>query len=167
MIVVIDVFYKLQNKAKAVAILFDDWESQEIKKVYTIDIEHVADYVSGEFYKRELPCILQLLEHVEENYSYIVVDGYVYLGAEKKAGLGQHLWNSLSAKKPIIGVAKNYFKDTPKECFVLRGRSEKPLYVTAIGLPLQSAVESIIKMYGEHRMPYMLKAVDLQSRLRS
>ena len=164
MIIAIDVFYKSDCQAKAVAILFDDWYSQNIKRVYSLDLEHISEYKSGEFYKRELPCIVQLLELIEEEYDYIIIDGYVYLGEEKKAGLGRHLWNALSIKRPIIGVAKNYFKGTSEDCFVLRGSSEKPLYITAIGIPHHDAVRYISEMYGEHRMPYMLKAVDLLSR---
>lgn len=84
MIIAIDVFYKSACQAKVVAILFDDWYSQNIKRVYSIDLENISEYKSGEFYKRELPCIVQLLELIEEEYDYIIIDGYVYLGAEKK-----------------------------------------------------------------------------------
>jgi len=37
------------------------------------------------FYKRELPCILKLLDKLEQPPSCIVVDGYVFLDGKKKA----------------------------------------------------------------------------------
>ena len=44
----------------------------------------------GQFYKRELPCILELLKQVNPLPNYIVIDGYVYLGGDEKPGLGKH-----------------------------------------------------------------------------
>ncbi|HDG9763173.1 endonuclease V [Acinetobacter nosocomialis] len=163
MILVVDVFYNDEG-AKSVAGVFENWGSQHFYKTYEINIGNVEDYVPGQFYKRELPCILSVLGIVEEEYEYILIDGYVFLGAESKAGLGKHLWDALAIKKPIIGVAKNYFKDTPEDCVVLRGKSQKPLYITSIDIPLNVAKENIMQMYGNHRIPNLIKQIDLKSR---
>lgn len=163
MILAIDVHYK-DNSANAVAGLFETWESDVFIQSYMVHIENVAEYEPGNFYKRELPCILELLSMIQEEYDYIVLDGYVYLGYENKAGLGQHLWDALTVKKPIIGVAKNYFKDTPESCILMRGNSQKPLFITSIGMPLPQAKQHILQMYGKHRMPYLLKLVDSKTK---
>jgi len=163
MILVVDVFY-YQGSAKCVAGVFESWDSRCFKKIYEINVGDFDDYVPGEFFRRELPCIMQLLEVVKEQYDYILVDGYVFLGFIKKPGLGKYLWDNLCVKKPIIGVAKNYFKETPEEYFIFRGRSKKPLYITAIDIPLNVAKENIAKMYGEYRIPDLIKKIDLETR---
>ena len=160
MILMIDVQYHLQG-ATAVGGLINDWQSTQFDKTYTIDIKDVLDYQAGQFYQRELPCILQLLDVIEEHYDYIIIDGYVFLSAEQSPGLGFHLWDALTIKKPIIGVAKNFFKDTPHNCEILRGKSQKPLFITSIGIDLIDAKQNILKMSGEHRLPDLIKKVDL------
>ncbi len=62
-------------------------------------------------------------------------------------------------------MAKNYFKDTPEDSVIFRGQSQKPLYITSIDIPLNIAKESIIKMYGDHRIPDLIKKIDLETRL--
>ena len=101
---------------------------------------------------------------VKEAIDMIVIDGYVYLGAQQIAGLGQHLYAALADKIPVIGVAKNEFKGTPKEFEVLRGQSTKPLYVSAIGIELAQAKKNVQTMYGKYRIPELLKQVDRLSR---
>lgn len=163
MILAIDVGYS-ENKALAIGVLFEDWNSTEPMKIYKKQIENIEPYEAGAFYKRELPCILSLLDNICENVTAIVVDGYVHLGKERKAGLGAHLFNALDAKIPVVGVAKNYFKETPKEHEVFRGKSQKPIYVTAVGLPLEDVITDIKQMAGKNRIPTLLKLADRYSR---
>lgn len=120
----------------------------------------VAPYVPGAFYQRELPCLLHLIQALPFQPSIIVVDGYVTLGASAQPGLGWHLWQALSAAIPVIGVAKTRFTDTPAEQALLRGNSERPLFVTAAGLPQAAALTLIRSMHGPHRLPTLLKRVD-------
>jgi deoxyribonuclease V len=71
-------------------------------------LKHIEEYTSGEFYKRELPCILSLLgKNHFDNIEAIIVDGFVYLDDQNKLGLGGHLYERLPYKVPVIGVAKN------------------------------------------------------------
>ena len=42
--------------------------------------------------KRELPCILALLQDITVEPLIVVVDGYVTLGKHHKPGLGMHLY---------------------------------------------------------------------------
>lgn len=68
---------------------------------------------------------------------------------------------ALHQKIPVIGVAKTPFlsnKETVQQ--VLRGQSNNPLYVSAIGMDLNEAALLVKNMKGDFRMPDILKAVD-------
>lgn len=163
MILAIDVHYA-ENSALIAGLIFQQWDSTTPTRIYSKHIHPIADYESGNFYKRELPCILALLQDITDPIDCIVIDGYVTLGHDNKAGLGFYLWQSLTTKIPVIGVAKNYFKDTPKACEILRGQSLKPLYINTIGIDLEQAKQYILEMSGQHRIPTLLKLVDQKSR---
>ncbi len=132
MIFAVDVNY-IEDKALVAGILFEYWQGSETICQITTKINNVSEYEPGQFYKRELPCILEILTQLESLPEIIVVDGYVELGSEQKPGLGKHLHDAIDGKSIIIGVAKNRFEDTPVETEVFRGGSQRPLYVTAIG----------------------------------
>lgn len=159
MIFAVDVQYE-ESCALAAGVLFPDWEKDEVESDRTKPIKDIAPYEPGSFYKRELPCILPLLAEVAIELEAIVVDGYVTLGPDSKPGLGMYLYEYLRREIPVVGVAKNRFKDTPAICEVLRGNSQNPLLVTAAGMPLTEAKQRIIRMHGENRIPTLLKRVD-------
>lgn len=163
MILAIDVAYQ-DSRACVAGVLFKHWDSPEPEQVLSLMLDGVADYQPGAFYLRELPCITRLLAAVKQPLSAIVIDGYVQLGQDQHAGLGLHLWHSLNKQIPVIGVAKTWFKDTPENCQLLRGKSNTPLYVTAAGMDLTEAKTHIASMAGQHRIPTLLKLVDQQCR---
>lgn len=105
MILAIDVAYS-GTSAQVAGGIFDAWEATDLFKQYRISLDHIMDYESGQFYKRELPCIQALLAQITEHIDMIIIDGYVHLGNEQKAGLGQYLYEALMLKVPVIGVAK-------------------------------------------------------------
>ena len=164
MILAVDVDYRDNHQASVAGILFDDWRDTQPKAVVTTTVEGVASYQSGQFYKRELPCIVALLAKIDQPLDGIVVDGYVFLGASKK-GLGAYLYEHLDHALPIIGVAKSPFKGISEETFLYRGKSKKPLYITAVGMDLSQAKEAIKTMAGEFRIPFLLKEADRICRL--
>ena len=161
MILAFDTYY-FQDKARTVCLQFETWEDKQSYKIYTETADKVEEYTSGEFYKRELPCILSLIDKIEiHKIEAIVVDGFVILDDEKKPGLGAFLYTKLEGKIPIIGVAKNNFLKIKKEKRkVYRGISKKPLYITSIGIDVDIAAEKIKSMDGEFRMPTLLKQLD-------
>jgi len=164
MIFIIDVLYKESNTARAVGVLCD-WDDLEPKQVVIEQIEEVEPYEPGQFFKRELPCIMKLLEKINLKTVETIVDGHVYVDNNYGYGLGGHLWQSLEVKVPIIGVAKRGFysnKETVVE--VLRGKSSNPLHVSAIGMDKSIAANKILEMPGDYRMPRMLKLVDTITR---
>lgn len=157
-ILAVDVDYREdENKAVVAGVMFQDWDSEECA-VVTVVMDGIAPYEPGQFYKRELPCILELLKHVEAKLGCIVVDGYVFLGEDQHDGLGAKVYRETSI--PVIGVAKTHFDGTPEEAFVTRNGSIKPLFVTAIGGDQAAARSCIETMAGEFRIPGMLKFVD-------
>jgi endonuclease V-like protein UPF0215 family len=47
---------------------------------------------------------------------------------------------------------------------VLRGESESPLFVSAVGVELTDAADAIKKRHGAYRIPTLLKRVDTLAR---
>lgn len=146
--------------AIAAGILHPDWTTDAIERVIIRHIDGVAPYEPGAFYKRELPCLMRILEDVDAPLEAVVVDGYVTLGPGRSPGLGGRLYDSIGHSAPVIGVAKSEFAGTPHNCRVFRGRSRQPLYVTSAGIPLIDAKECVAGMHGQHRIPTLLKMVD-------
>jgi deoxyribonuclease V len=161
MILAFDTYY-FENKAKTVCISFNNWMDQTPEKVYFECLFGFAEYYPGEFYTRELPCIVSLLKKIElSDIQAIVIDGFVTLDDIGTFGLGGHLYDHLNGKIPVLGVAKSSFvtmKNQQNE--LLRGNSKKPLYVTSLGLKLEIAIENIKAMDGNYRIPTLLKLLD-------
>lgn len=163
MILAVDVDYR-ESKAVAAGVLFQNWQDSEPIEESIAPVPTIAEYKPGQFYKRELPCVLALLQQLEQLPEFIVIDGYVYLDGNQKPGFGKHLYDALDGKSVIIGVAKSRFKDTPAEAEIFRGGSKRALYVTAVGISETEAKGFIIRMHGEHRIPTILKRVDQLSK---
>ncbi len=165
MILAFDTYY-FDNQAKTVCLAFETWNSNEPNVIYTETLEGIADYVPGQFYKRELPCILSLLKQINTaDVEAIVVDGYVYLDDEQTLGLGGHLYNALQQTLPIIGVAKSNFATLNKhKLLLLRGNSANPLFITSVGIDLQTAGQYVATMTGAYRIPTLLKTLDTETK---
>jgi deoxyribonuclease V len=163
MIFAVDVDYR-EDRAVAAGVLFDSWESTEPTLTKVVEISEVEQYEPGNFYKRELPCILKLLTELDELPEYIIIDGYVYLNRQNKAGLGKHLYDELKQKSVVIGVAKSRYKDTPSGTEVWRGSSQKPLYINAVGMSEIEAKQLITKMHGKNRIPTLIKKANQLSK---
>lgn len=163
MIVCIDVDYReIDGKTCAVAagVVLQSWLAAEAVAEHVRRIDDVADYVPGEFYKRELPCVLAVLERVVQGVHLVVVDGYVVLDEAGTLGLGGHLHAALGGAVAVVGVAKNPFRGNGAAIEVVRGEAKRPLYVTAIGVEPQTAADDLRRMHGRFRLPTMLKRVD-------
>ena len=141
MILALDVHYK-EKDAKVVGVFFN-WKNEESIKTIIESVTNLNEYIPGEFYKRELPCLIKLIEKIDlSNIEAIIIDGHIYVDNYETFGLGGKLYEYLNKKIPIIGVAKNSFYSnslTVKEIF--RGSSKKPLYVSAIGIDIDEAVK--------------------------
>ena len=159
MILTTDVFYS-GDAAVAVGLLHRDWKTDVIERTIVKQIDQVAPYEPGAFYKRELPCLMRLLDDVDRPLEAVIVDGYATLGPKQAPGLGWHLHDRMGGTSPVIGVAKSEFAGTPDDCRVYRGSGGRPLYITAVGMPLAEAKTCILSMHGRHRVPTLLRMVD-------
>lgn len=161
MICCVDVDYQPAGVTSACA-GFDAWTDP----IAAIEIvmrssRPAAEYRSGEFYVRELPFLLALLERMPP-VDVVVVDGYVWLGPDHP-GLGKHLHDALAAPTAIVGVAKTRYAGA-ESVDVVRGDSDKPLFVTAVGIDPRVAAEHVRAMHGEFRIPTLLRRVDALAR---
>jgi deoxyribonuclease V len=158
MIACVDVDYRA-SEAIAACVLFRSWNDAFSADEKVERITKVEPYEPGQFFRRELPCLLAVLAGVGEPVETVVVDGYVWLRDEQTPGLGAHLYEALGRTTPVIGVAKTRFLSAVA-AEVKRGNSQRPLYVTAAGMDLQEAARHIQGMHGLHRIPTLLKRVD-------
>lgn len=153
-----DVDYRA-DLAVAGCIGFTAWDATEPTTETTACFREVQDYEPGQFYKRELPCILGVLQKLDHKIATIVIDGYVWLN-DAKPGLGVHLYQALGNQIPVVGVAKTLFYSATNCVSVYRGGSSRPLYVSAAGIDLSHAARHIVQMAGDSRIPTLLKRVD-------
>lgn len=162
---IIDVGYQ-GNQAKVVGGFFENWFDDSLIRLSSKIVENVADYVPGEFYKRELPCILNYLSDVNlDEIELIIIDGFIYLDNDEKKGLGAYLYERLAEKIPLIGAAKSKFHNNEQYVEeIFRGESKKALYVSAIGIELPEASLLIENMFGKFRLPDLIKQVDTETK---
>jgi deoxyribonuclease V len=163
MLVCLDVDYRPHDVVSA-CVGFAAWSSPAASFER---VEHSAGapapYVPGSFYLRELPHLLRILAIVEREQhdrpAIVIVDGYVSLGPGRP-GLGEHLHRALGGVGAVVGVAKTAFHGAAHATAVKRGTSDRPLYVTAIGISEVEAAAGVAAMHGAHRVPTMLRRVD-------
>ena len=157
-----DVYY-YKDYTRASGIVFEIVPSERIVSKYCKMMGAASQYISGAFYKRELPCLLGVYKGIKENIDLIIVDGFVFLDGSKK-GLGAYFFEALGRKIPVIGVAKTFFRGCGDYTKVYRGSSSKPLYVSSIGIDQNSAAGLIRGLRGGGRIPEILRKVDRLSR---
>jgi deoxyribonuclease V len=157
MIYCLDVLYS-GDTARVACVGFHSWSDDQpsYQKVTTIP-GPLEPYVPGQFYKRELPCLLAALEGLTD-IELVVVDSHVWVG-DKMPGLGAKLHAKINV--PVIGVAKTKYLDAPV-VEVLRGEATNPLYVDAVGV--DNAPDLVKLMAGPFRIPTLLKLADSLSR---
>lgn len=160
MYLITDVDYR-SDGAYAAGILFENKSDEKPLQSYLIKIQQVEEYVPGEFYKRELPCLMRLIDQVKKDVKIdtIIVDGHTWLSSQTHKGLGAYLYFELKGITPVIGIAKNrFYNGCATEIF--RGESSKPLYITSVGVENDFASNFVRNMHGPYRLPTMVKSVD-------
>ncbi|MCA9578354.1 MAG: endonuclease V [Polyangiales bacterium] len=165
----LDVDYS-PTRTCAACVLFARWDSAKptAELCARLDPQEAAGYVPGAFYERELPALLAVLDKLPfgvDALDALVVDGYVWL-ARERPGMGHYLYEAMQRRVPVIGVAKNAFADNDVALPLLRGESQKPLFVTAVGMDPAEARRLVADMHGPHRVPTLLRWVDQACRQR-
>lgn len=164
MLACLDAAYS-EAAAAAACVLFTAWDSVAPARTLTWRQGPAAAYEPGAFYKRELPLLLAILGQAEPLPETILIDGYVWLDADRRPGLGARLHEALGGRAQIVGVAKSSFGDAASWCVpVMRGGSRRPLLVSAAGVPAEHAAERVRAMHGRHRIPTVLQLADLAAR---
>ncbi len=164
MVVVIDASYdESARRGHAAGVIAGTVFDEKEAGIVTVVVEDVQDYVPGSFWRRELKCVDAVISQLDVGQiSMIVIDGYADFGTQEKA-LGTCVFEKYGI--PVVGVAKNRRKCCRTEgTEVLRGGSRKPLYVTARGIGQEAAVRIVRRMYGAHRLPYLIKLADTCAR---
>jgi exodeoxyribonuclease-5/deoxyribonuclease V len=166
MILAFDTYY-YADRARTVCFKINEWTDEEPVDIVVDYVSPVAEYESGNFYKRELPCILSALDKAgTDGVEAVIIDGFVVLDDSGKPGLGRFLYDALDGKIPVIGIAKrNFAGNVAHVRQVLRGDSKNPLYVTAVGMLPDDAALRLQGMAGPFRIPTILKKLDGHTRL--
>ncbi|HUZ39635.1 MAG TPA: endonuclease V [Streptosporangiaceae bacterium] len=159
--VAVDVHYLDDVGARAAMVAARDRRFSLVSWTRTAVVAAVAPYQAGQFYLRELPPLRAVIPAPGE-IALIVVDGYVDLDPGGRPGLGAHVHAEFGV--PVIGVAKTAFKAATHAAQVLRGRSSRPLYVTAAGMATADAARLVAEMTGQFRVPDALKLADRLAR---
>ncbi len=146
--------------AVAAALWFHGWSAAALDHEATCRLPPAAPYEPGQFYRRELPCLLRVLE-LGPRARIVVVDGYVWL-AHGAPGLGARLHEAIGGI--VVGVSKTRFAGATDAVEVRRGRSRRPLLVSAIGMPAAQAAALVEHMHGPDRVPTLLGRVDALAR---
>ncbi len=156
----VDVDYR-GDDAVAACVLFGDWEDDRPAGQVVRRLQGIEPYFPGEFYRRELPCLLAVLDEVGEPLDLVVIDGYVWLADEGRPGLGARLYEALGRRVPVVGVAKTRFAGARLAVPVVRGAGVKrSLFVTAAGMDVNEAARCVAGMHGAYRLPTLLRLAD-------
>ncbi len=149
------------RRARAALVAARDARFTDIAGSRTIIVPEPASYRPGEFYLRELPPLRALCQRMA-GLALVVIDGYVDLDPAGRPGLGARLHAELGV--PVVGVAKTFFRGATHAALVCRGRSARPLYVTAAGIELADAARMVSQMGGSFRIPDALRLADRLAR---
>ena len=153
-----DVDYRTELTVAA-GVLFADW-TDGVEAGHVVERGPPAEpYEPGQFFRRELPHLLRVVAALPRPLETLVVDGYVWL-EEGRPGLGAHLYEALGRSVPVVGVAKSAFHSSRVAVPVLRGQSQRPLFVTAVGVEPEEAARWVRSMHGASRLPTLLGRVD-------
>lgn len=162
MVAVIDVDYG-KEEASTAGIFAEKADSAKSCGFIRIKTKIYNEYKSGQFYKRELPCVQAVLKRINLAFvDLVIVDGYADFGTDKTP-LGKFVYER--NKIPIIGIAKKQCQYCILEnTEVFRGNSHNPLFVTSYGISQEEAKNIVKRMSGEYRLPYLVKLADACAR---
>jgi deoxyribonuclease V len=156
-----DVHYPPRGGARAAVVVAGDAAFSAVLAERTAVVSAVAPYQPGAFFLRELPPLRAVLAGIR-GLGLVLIDGYVDLDPDGRPGLGAHVHAEFGV--PVIGVAKTAFRTATHAVPVVRGRSARPLFVTAAALPVTDAARLVQHMAGRFRLPDALRRADALAR---
>jgi len=108
MIACLDVAYR-DAAAFAAGTIARQWVDANVLEEQVVQLSNLQAYEPGQFFRRELPCLLAVLKALP-TVDVVIVDGYVRLGGEDKPGLGAHLYQALGERTAVGGSQKRSSK---------------------------------------------------------
>lgn len=172
----IDIYYE-EDSAHVVGIMFESLEHDSVpSEIYECFSAVESGYISGQFYKRELPPIIDLLENyiglsrISAEVEMIILDGF-YMLSNNNEGLGKHLESYLDSKGikvEIMGIAKSgvsSFSQFAQSCIRGKHGTTSPLWVNG-SVRGKNYSKLVKKMSGEYRLPDILKYLDNLTKFR-
>jgi deoxyribonuclease V len=157
----VDVHYPEEGGARAALVVAAEPGFETLVEEHVAWLDKVEPYEPGRFFVRELPAIQAVLA-LAEALDVLIVDGYVDLDPSGRPGLGAHVHAEVGI--PVIGVAKTAFLAASHAVAVHRGSAIRPLYVTAVDVPVNVAADLVAGMSGPYRIPDALRRVDALAR---
>jgi deoxyribonuclease V len=137
----VDVHYPDAGGACAGLVVASDERFTDVVEECIVWLSTVDAYQPGRFYLRELPAITAVLATTTSAHVHMQI------------GL------------PVIGVAKTAFRTATHAVTIHRGNDAiRPLFITAVGLPVDQAAALVTAMAGPHRIPDALRHVDTLAR---
>lgn len=164
MIILIDVDYReATEEGHAAGVLCETPFDSRASRILTAVVAHIDRYQPGQFYRRELRCVDEVLRQTDiRQIELIFIDGYADFGTGESS-LGECVYREYQI--PVIGIAKNPFRGClRKDTELLRGNSRKPLFVTCQGMEIDKAKEIVRSMAGVYRLPDLVKIADHSAR---
>lgn len=166
----IDSYYYSDTNCYTVGLVFSHWNSKDPDCILESTVSEFAPYIPGQFYKRELPGVLSIIRQVNlREFDTIILDGFTRLldnSLNVIPGLGEKLETELGIIPglSIIGVAKSMFcKSDSVSLPLYRGQAKTPLWISVSSgseIDLMTARDYIKSMYGDSKLPDMLKLLD-------
>ena len=164
MLAILDAAYS-ETASAVVCVTAASWDATRSLDEISLTAGPPAAYEPGQFFKRELPLLVDVLARLPDRPATIVIDGYVWLGMDGRKGLGAHLYDALGEACAVVGIAKTRFADAEQwSAQVVRGAGTSPLYVTAAGIALDDAAAGVKRMSGGHRIPALVGLADRLAR---
>lgn len=163
MIACIDTYYT-KNSSRTGIVLFENWTDSFATRESVVELpEKPAEYIPGRFFLRELPSILAISRTLSDSVATVIIDGYVWLDQSGRKGLGALFHEAVGRSMKVIGVAKSRYSGSAG-VEILRGKSNRPLFITSAGIDESEAALHIQSMHGKYRIPTLLKRADYLSR---
>lgn len=145
------------TQAIAAAVGFEAWDAAEATKTYRSRIVHAETVERGQPDLRAVHCVMQLLVEHRLAPELLLIEGFVHLDAADRPGVGQHLFQALGGKVPVVGVSKKGLVGLPAQCEVMREDEAPPLFITSIGVDIGAAKARVRSMHGRKRVPTLMK----------
>ena len=144
-------------QASVAAVAFDSWDAAEGTRTYLSRHADADKAARGEPDLRTVRAIQQLLAEHRLEPELILLDAFVHLDGLGTPGEGDHLFQALGGRVPIVGASKKGLPGLSAQFQVIREEEAPPLFVTCAGIDIGAAKARLRSMHGRKRVPTLMK----------